>query len=92
MAETFILVPGRTSKQGCGVSEGKFTDGYQKEISSLQVADEVTPRFPRDALTIATPYAKLLFALHVLVDARQHVRLRADDHALRRSDRGTEDA
>ena len=35
--EIFILVPGRTSKQGCGISEGKFTDGYQKEINSLQV-------------------------------------------------------
>ena len=38
MAETFILIPGRTSKQGCGVSEGKFGDGYQQEITALQVA------------------------------------------------------
>ena len=45
MPETFILVPGRTSKQGCGVSEGKFTDGYQKEIGSLQVADEDMKRY-----------------------------------------------
>ena len=27
--ESFILIPGRTSKQGCGISEGKFTSGYQ---------------------------------------------------------------
>jgi formylmethanofuran dehydrogenase subunit D len=37
-AETFILIPGRTSKQGCGVSEGKFGDSYQQEITTLQVA------------------------------------------------------
>jgi formylmethanofuran dehydrogenase subunit D len=38
MAETFILIPGRTSKQGCGISEGKFAEGYQHEITTLQVA------------------------------------------------------
>ena len=37
MSETFILIPGRTSKQGCGISEGKFKEGYQSEINSLQV-------------------------------------------------------
>ena len=36
--ERFILIPGRTSKQGCGVSEGKFDAGYQHEITTLQVA------------------------------------------------------
>ena len=36
--ETFILIPGRTSKQGCGISEGKFEDGYQHEITTLQVS------------------------------------------------------
>lgn len=45
MPETFVLIPGRTSRQGCGVSEGKFTDGYQKEIRSLQVADEDMKRY-----------------------------------------------
>lgn len=38
MAETFILIPGRTSDQGCGISEGKFQDKYQREINTLQVA------------------------------------------------------
>ena len=37
MAETFILIPGRTSKQGVGISEGKFEAGYQSEINSLQM-------------------------------------------------------
>jgi formylmethanofuran dehydrogenase subunit D len=38
MTERFILIPGRTSKQGCGVSEGKFDLAYQQEITTLQVA------------------------------------------------------
>lgn len=37
MTETFILIPGRTAKQGCGISEGKFADNYQSEINTLQV-------------------------------------------------------
>ncbi|HCK40247.1 MAG: formylmethanofuran dehydrogenase [Planctomycetaceae bacterium] len=38
MPETFILIPGRTSNQGCGISEGKYQEKYQTEINSLQVA------------------------------------------------------
>jgi formylmethanofuran dehydrogenase subunit D len=38
MSETFILIPGRTSDQGCGISEGKFQEKYQTEINTLQVA------------------------------------------------------
>jgi formylmethanofuran dehydrogenase subunit D len=38
MTERFILIPGRTSKQGCGVSEGKFDQAYQQEITTLQVS------------------------------------------------------
>lgn len=37
MAHEFILIPGRTSRQGCGISEGKFGETYQAEITSLQV-------------------------------------------------------
>ncbi len=40
MSETFILIPGRTSRQGCGISEGKFRTNYQEEIHILQVAPE----------------------------------------------------
>ncbi len=40
MSEKFILIPGRTSKQGCGISEGKFLENYQSEINLLQVAPE----------------------------------------------------
>ncbi len=38
MAEIFILIPGRTTDQGCGVSEGKFADKYHQEVRALQVA------------------------------------------------------
>lgn len=37
MPETFILVPGRTSDQGCGINEGKFGETYQKAINALQM-------------------------------------------------------
>ena len=36
----FILIPGRTSKQGSGISEGKFREGYQSEINTLQVSPQ----------------------------------------------------
>lgn len=38
MSSTFILIPGRTSRQGCGISEGKFGANYQDETHTLQVA------------------------------------------------------
>jgi formylmethanofuran dehydrogenase subunit D len=38
MPETFILIPGRTSRQGCGISEGKFKQDYQEETNQLQVS------------------------------------------------------
>lgn len=38
MAETYILIPGRTAQQGCGISEGKFGDTYQRATSVLQVS------------------------------------------------------
>ena len=37
MSDLFILIPGRTAKQGCGISEGKYDENYQSEINSLQV-------------------------------------------------------
>jgi formylmethanofuran dehydrogenase subunit D len=38
MPETYVLIPGRTSKQGCGISEGKFKEGYVAETTTLMVA------------------------------------------------------
>lgn len=40
VAETFVLIPGRTSRQGVGISEGKFGETYQSEITTLLVAPE----------------------------------------------------
>ena len=40
MPEQFILIPGRTSKQGVGLNEGKYTQGYQDEINTLLVNPE----------------------------------------------------
>ena len=40
MSEIFILIPGRTSRQGVGISEGKFKETYQSETTVLQVAPE----------------------------------------------------
>jgi formylmethanofuran dehydrogenase subunit D len=40
MPETFILIPGRTSRQGCGISEGKFNQEYQEETHVLQVSPQ----------------------------------------------------
>jgi formylmethanofuran dehydrogenase subunit D len=35
MPETFILIPGRTSRQGTTLNEGKFSDGYVEETATL---------------------------------------------------------
>ena len=37
MPEIFILIPGRTSDQGCGINEGKFGETYQTAINTLQM-------------------------------------------------------
>lgn len=38
MANTFILVPGRSSQQGCGINEGKFGETYRAAISFVQMS------------------------------------------------------
>lgn len=40
MAEEFILIPGRTSRQGTSLNEGKYTETYLEEINTLQIAPE----------------------------------------------------
>ncbi len=40
MPELFILIPGRTLRQGRGISEGKFGQMYQDEIHALCMAPE----------------------------------------------------
>lgn len=33
----FILIPGRTSRQGTALNEGKYTDAYKDEINTLKM-------------------------------------------------------
>jgi len=33
----FILIPGRTSRQGTGLNEGKYSADYQDEINTLKM-------------------------------------------------------
>ncbi|MBI3467955.1 MAG: formylmethanofuran dehydrogenase [Planctomycetes bacterium] len=40
MSETFILIPGRTSRQGTTLNEGKFTRDYLEETSTLMMCPE----------------------------------------------------
>jgi formylmethanofuran dehydrogenase subunit D len=43
--EIFILIPGRTSRQGTTLNEGKFTDAYLDETSTLSMnPDDMTRR------------------------------------------------
>ena len=49
MGAQFLLIPGRTSRQGCGISEGKFGDNYQEEINTLQVPPEDMRRLQIEA-------------------------------------------
>lgn len=49
MPNEFILIPGRTSKQGAGISEGKFKENYQSEINTLQVNAEDMQQLGLDA-------------------------------------------
>jgi len=38
LSEVFILIPGRTSRQGSGISEGKYRKNYLDETNTLRVA------------------------------------------------------
>ena len=37
MPEQFILIPGRSSRQGVTLNEGKYTDAYIREINTLRM-------------------------------------------------------
>ncbi len=42
-SETFVLIPGRTSRQGTTLNEGKFTAAYLEETSTLLMCpDDMT--------------------------------------------------
>ncbi len=39
-SEQFILIPGRTSRQGTSLNEGKFSAGYEEETGTVQMCPE----------------------------------------------------
>jgi formylmethanofuran dehydrogenase subunit D len=40
MAETFVLIPGRTARQGTTLNEGKFSADYVQETNTLIMCSE----------------------------------------------------
>ncbi len=38
MTETFILIPGRTSRQAAAIGSGRFADAYLHEVTTLRVS------------------------------------------------------
>lgn len=40
MAEQFIFIPGRTSRQGTALNEGKYSDEYRDETGFVQMAPD----------------------------------------------------
>ena len=70
-SETFILIPGRTSKQGCGISEGKFDEGYQSEITTLQVNKDDMERLglsPGDSVRLTSESGQITVAIKTAPD------------------------
>lgn len=39
-ANAFVLIPGRTARQGTSLNEGKFTGEYQEETGTLLISPE----------------------------------------------------
>ena len=71
MHETFILIPGRTSKQGVGISEGKFAETYQRETSVLHVAPEDMQRLglsPGDKVRLTSEHGQIEVATDAAKD------------------------
>ena len=59
---TFILIPGRTSRQGCGISEGKYGENYQDEITKLQVTKADMERIgitPGDRVRVRSDHGEI---------------------------------
>ena len=66
LTEKFILIPGRTSRQGCGISEGKYDEAYQSEITTLQVNKEDMERLglsPGDKVQLTSESGQITVAV-----------------------------
>jgi formylmethanofuran dehydrogenase subunit D len=61
-SESFVLIPGRTSRQGTTLNEGKFTTDYLAETSTVQVSpDDMTRLGLRagDTVVLRTPQGRI---------------------------------
>ncbi len=61
--ETFILIPGRTSDQGCGISEGKYGDRYSEAISAIQMNPHDMERLglhEGDSIRVTSSYGSIV--------------------------------
>lgn len=66
MPETFILIPGRTSQQGCGISEGKYGANYLSETQTLQVSPPDMKRLglaEGDRVRLTSEFGKIELAI-----------------------------
>ncbi len=62
MPEEFLLIPGRTSRQGAGISEGKFKYNYADEIRRLQMTSEDMERLgfaPGDWVKVTSEFGEI---------------------------------
>jgi len=62
MPERFILIPGRTSRQGCGINEGKFGETYQTETGKLLVSQDDAERLglgEGSRVRLTSPYGRV---------------------------------
>lgn len=62
MAEEFLLIPGRTSRQGAGISEGKFEANYAEEIRLLQMTPDDMDRMglkPGDWVQLTSEHGRV---------------------------------
>jgi formylmethanofuran dehydrogenase subunit D len=63
--ETFILIPGRTSRQGTTLNEGKLKPAYQEEISTLYMNPEDMARYQLkngDRVRLRSPHGEVVLS------------------------------
>lgn len=62
MSHEFILIPGRTSRQGSGISEGKFGETYMSEIQTLMMCSDdmsMVGLVDGDSVELASDHGKI---------------------------------
>ena len=70
--DTFILIPGRTADQGCGISEGKFGKRYRDSTGSVQMCRSDAGRLglaAGDRVRIRSDFGQVELPVTVVDDA-----------------------